>query len=159
MDIGDKNMKLGIINEIRLEKELLSSQVEIDTKYYSLQNAKISSELEYHTHNLILRLDAYLLGRIIDTVEFKYPATWWDAFKEKYSKYFPEFYLIKNPVKYTVKTFSVKEYHPTLLANERGRDVYFSYVIDQKHFVEVEEDYIEKRPGEFSKKVQRTVRL
>jgi hypothetical protein len=45
-------------------------------------------------------------------VEFKYPADWWQAFKERW---FKGWFLKNYPVKYTHKEFQVKATYPDLI--------------------------------------------
>jgi hypothetical protein len=45
-------------------------------------------------------------------VEFKYPADWWQAFKERW---FPEWLLKRYPVAYTHREFQVKATYPDLV--------------------------------------------
>jgi hypothetical protein len=50
-------------------------------------------------------------------VEFKYPADWWEAVKERFA---PAWFLKRYPVKYTHKEFQVKATYPELMI--RGQE-------------------------------------
>lgn len=49
---------------------------------------------------LVLKLDAYITGRVADRIciDVEYPADWWEAFKDRW---FPNFMLKRWPVKMT----------------------------------------------------------
>jgi hypothetical protein len=56
-------------------------------------------------------LSAWMWGNTHKVASVQYPATWWDAFKDRW---FP--WWAKNlwHVKYTTKTFTIEELYPTL---------------------------------------------
>jgi len=64
-------------------------------------NTTLSSEMDA----VVVRLVALFAAEDIKNVEVKYPATWWDAFKEAYA---PQPWLDRWPVKYKHVTADIK---------------------------------------------------
>ncbi len=69
-----------------------------------LQNMEMEARVDHMTRRLVLSLRSVCCGKTVERidVEAKYPADWWEAFKERW---FPKWALQRWPVKY--KTISV----------------------------------------------------
>jgi hypothetical protein len=68
--------------------------------------------IDYITRMAEYEVNAYVWSQDAGKkVEFKYPADWWQAVKERFS---PKWFTKKYPVVYITKTFIVKATYPDL---------------------------------------------
>lgn len=91
----------------------------VDYKSVELQKLTCGLEIKI-AREIVSEKDSYIGYRIRayvwsqdagKKVEFKYPADWWQAFKERF---FKGWLLKKYPVSYTHKVFEVKATYPEL---------------------------------------------
>jgi hypothetical protein len=97
-------------------KEFILKQIPIQvnkrlSKNIFFQGASVEILAEVTTEQMLIQLRVYVLGRavrteVVDTI--KYPATWKDAFKERY---YTDWMKKKFPVKYTEVDVEVNHYH------------------------------------------------
>lgn len=65
---------------------------------------------------ILVRVGVPVAGRVIDRQEVKYPASWKDAVKARFS---PGWVKRRWPVKYTVVTMTARELYPKLSMPDR----------------------------------------
>lgn len=102
----------------------------------ALDDMRMEVYMDYLTNQIVVAFSSVLLGRetmktVIDTV--RYPATWRDAFKERW---FPKFLKRRFPVKYEEKNIEVHIWNicPHLnIASPRGHDVHLSFLAQGLH--------------------------
>ena len=81
-------------------------------------NLKVAREADsdYTDHYIAYQVRGYVWSQDAGKkVTFKYPADWWEAFKEKW---FKGWLLRRFPVNYTHKEFQVKATYPDLLVQK-----------------------------------------
>lgn len=67
--------------------------------------------LDQMTRTYVLQLHQYITGAQLDTQRVEHPATWWDAFKERW---FPEWARRRWPSNSIVHVFDVRVLYPTV---------------------------------------------
>src|SRR6266850_978956 len=101
------------VKQLVLEKILVSC--EVDVSRMQLESMRIDSIADWISNRYRIQLRQFLLGENLhkETVRWKYPADWREAFKERW---FPKSWLKRWPVRYTKKsvTFDVKAIYPKL---------------------------------------------
>jgi hypothetical protein len=72
---------------------------------------EISDTLDWFSDGIVLCIRQDTFGRALDKVEIKYPADWWQAFKQRW---FPKWILKRYPVIETVQVIDIKALYPTI---------------------------------------------
>lgn len=92
--------KLEIGCQIEISKHLLDARVEI---------------VDYIAHYLAIEAHGYVWAEreSVRHQEVKYPADWWQAWKECFRFRLPKWFLKRHPIKYTVVVLDVKAIYPT----------------------------------------------
>lgn len=80
--------------QVTLEKYELGNQVVVSDRL--IQSAKIDVR-QYVEKQMMYNMRVSLLGRMIVDKHVRWPATWWDAVKERWA---PAFWLERHPVRY-----------------------------------------------------------
>lgn len=96
------------VQEVTLEKIKVAIMQRVSNQ---LLDAVVDiNEVESFVHNAVdLRLQGYIWGETGKTETIKYPATWRDAFKERW---FPKWLLRRYPVNYQVHEISARTLYP-----------------------------------------------
>src|SRR3989304_4837771 len=67
--------------------------------------------MAYARGELMARAILRLVHQKVDVIESRYPASWWDAFKERW---YPTWAKKRWPVEYTVRQWQISALYPTL---------------------------------------------
>jgi len=79
--------------------------------------------LDDFARTLVGLIKIELTSQKLDHIDIKYPANWWEAFKERW---FPKWLLRKFPIIYHEEHYDVHAFHPTvILPDEKGVVVKF----------------------------------
>lgn len=71
----------------------------------------ISEHVNFMADDMLVRVRQDILGSKLEDVHISYPATLWDAIKDRF---FPQWMLKRRPVKYKHHDIVVRELHPRL---------------------------------------------
>jgi hypothetical protein len=121
------------LNTVMLEKIHIYSRANIGRS--CLMDMKGTSYIDFITQDMILQLEAYVLGRKETIKTFVYPVDWWQAVRQRWA---PKWWLKRYPVINTTETVDVEAVWPTfkvaipdhqprlqLLVSKRGPYVQF----------------------------------
>jgi hypothetical protein len=76
------------------------------------------AELLYDVNRMAVRLEKYVMSERLADEAVRWPATWWDAFKERWA---PRWWLRRWPAKYDHADFTVYRGYPDVsLPKERN---------------------------------------
>jgi len=95
--------------EIILEKFKLACHMTVSNVFIEELTVKVAEE--FLEERMVYMFKSILLGENLGEVIIQHPATWWDAFKERW---FPELFLRKWPVKYTKYHANQRVMYPQL---------------------------------------------
>jgi hypothetical protein len=95
------------IEEIRLQFDQIVSRAAVSDAV--LMNCRTDVVLDEMSRNLILTLKRFIAYRPMDGREFRWPATWWDAVKQRFA---PAWFLKRYPVQENVVKCSLRELWP-----------------------------------------------
>lgn len=94
-------------DRVMLEKFKYAINYHIDQEDFMAPNIDVEQTINFITNQVVLTFRADIVGQKLE--DFKYPADWFQAFKERW---FPKWLLDKFPVKY--KVLEVKALYPQL---------------------------------------------
>lgn len=77
-----------------------------------LEDYALHSEYSHILEGLVLTVERRVWARQIDEQEIKYPATWWDAFKERW---YPAWALLRWPAQHRCHSWKAYHTYPGLL--------------------------------------------
>lgn len=83
---------------------------------------------EHWLDDIMLRVVQPMWGETLDKIEVRYPADWWEAFKERW---LPRWAKKRWPIRYTVKTMTARGVYPKLSMPDEEHRVYLD--VHQKH--------------------------
>lgn len=89
--------KFKIVAQQRFAREFLGGSAEISA--------------EIMTDMILAVFRAYVWAEDLKKYEIRYPATWWDAFKERW---FPYWAKIRWPIQWITEIIDIKALYPTL---------------------------------------------
>jgi hypothetical protein len=91
---------------------------ELAEEFAIAPTAKITDHLNWFSEQIVLQIRQDVFGKQVDIVEIRYPADWWQAFKERW---FPKWLLKRYPVIETIETIDIKALYPTInIPNHRA---------------------------------------
>ena len=100
--------------------------------FQSVSPHLIDACVEYQEHvyfmadEIRLKVTGYVWAETLESKEFKWPADWWEAFKEQW---FPAWALRRWPVRYERHKLDVKAVYPNLRPNV-PRQEYVIHVLE-----------------------------
>ncbi len=101
------------MNEVQLENMTFAIIASIDKALIECfaQSADVTRTKHWIEDEIVMRLKQHIFGKQVLHEVISYPADWKQAFKERW---YPEWAKDKWPVRYTTKTFDVRELVPSL---------------------------------------------
>jgi hypothetical protein len=98
-----------VIETVRLEKIKYGILMRLTEEF--LRDAKIDVIEDTLAREIEVAVRVGIFGKQHEKVECKYPADWWQAFRERF---FPKWWVKRWPVAYTKMVLDVKELFPKL---------------------------------------------
>jgi hypothetical protein len=96
---------------VELYKEKLSALISMSPNIFNEPSLKVEKMAQWHYDEFVTRLIDFVWSEHLETQEIRMPEDWWQAFKERW---FPKWYLKRNPVKYITKRIEAKALYPKL---------------------------------------------
>jgi hypothetical protein len=90
-------------------------------KRFSRSRVECYAELEFDTDCMVARLEQYVLSERLADECVVWPATWWDAFKERW---FPWWWLRRWPAKHAHADFTVYRGYPDISLPEQRNTLF-----------------------------------
>lgn len=97
------------LEELKLQRFYLP--VSFNLKYLHEGNCNVTSEVDKVLGQFLVRLEHFVYSKTLDVIEVKYPASWWQHFKQAF---FPQWLLRYFPVKETVVKYDVAALYPDI---------------------------------------------
>jgi hypothetical protein len=96
-----------------------------------LRNTKVESYVDQRLRGLVIEMQAAIYGRKLGTDQYRWPATWWDAVKERFA---PHWFLKRYPVQHRGVDVTAYHTYPTIKVHNNKPYLHFMHeVYDQPH--------------------------
>jgi nuclear transport factor 2 (NTF2) superfamily protein len=110
-------MERPTFTEVHLERmKLVALQYitqELSESFVIEPKVEINTMLKFSLDEMAIRITQEVYGREMDRIEVRYPADWWQAFKERW---FPTWAKERWPVRETVVDMVARELYPHVSA-------------------------------------------
>lgn len=104
--------------EITLEAVRLGVSKQVGLDCLHSWNLSVERTAKSLGQRLTVELATFVLSKPLEKVEARYPATWWDAVKERFG---PQWFLKRWPARYTTIVLRAEAYFPQLSAIVPGQ--------------------------------------
>ena len=96
------------MSKIVLDKIMIGLRCELSK---TMLDAFVEKEYDIFTDSVMAEIRGYVLGENQDDICIKYPANWWQAFKDRW---FFKWMLKYCPIKYTIHNITSKILYPDM---------------------------------------------
>lgn len=115
-----------MINEIQLEKIKLAFVEKVSNELLGAVVDIADVEDDFIRNMTTLRIQGYLWGELGETRTISYPATWWDAVKQRW---FPRWLLVRYPTRFQHHEITLKTLYPEFRISMPNEPHVLKYIV------------------------------